>query len=372
MALPTPPSPSDNRFTLVTPDDYQGYIYIATITSLVWSSIVFIVRLFIKWGCYSGDDVLAGLAQAISFGQWIPVFIALENGLGKNISSPDKKEQFTLAEATAASRIILIVVLALCKSSVLLLIQRIFAQHDSKKSLIRYLAGQGVIALWGIASVLAISIRCSPNHILPGDRNGQCSGDVLRWKVITAFDVLIELALVILPAYLVSRVRIQLGKKLVVVVAFAFRLPAAGFFIAHLTAYSDPANHRNTGTKFSTPIVWQQVVIAYSLAAVTIPTLKPFLQGFNTGGMGYTSEAIIGSSAATPSMGSGQRSGWGGKQLSSNSSGLDGKMRLRPERACYSADVACNGVQREDASVMSDNSQEMIIRKDVNWEVRRD
>lgn len=134
------------------------------------------------------------------------MFIALENGLGKNISSPDKKEQFTLAEviyklqnnsidssvvtysadsawrtqATAASRIILIVVLALCKSSVLLLIQRIFAQHDSKKSLIRYLAGQGVIALWGLASVLAISIRCSPNYILPGDKNGQCSGDVSR------------------------------------------------------------------------------------------------------------------------------------------------------------------------------------------------
>ncbi|KAJ9635937.1 hypothetical protein H2199_008291 [Coniosporium tulheliwenetii] len=232
MALPNHPSPSDNRFALVTPDDYQGYVYIVTITSLVWSSIVFIVRLFIKWGCYSGDDVLAGLAQVVGFGQWLAVFIALGNGLGKNISSPDEIEQFTIAK-------------------------------------------------------------------------------VLRWKVITAFDVLIESALVILPAYLVSRVRIQLGKKLVVVVAFAFRLPAAGFFIAHLTAYSDSAHHRNTGTKFSTPIIWQQVVIAYSLAAVTIPTLKPFLQGFNTGGMGYTSEAIIGSSAAANSMGSGQRSGWG-------------------------------------------------------------
>lgn len=63
MASPAPPSPSDNRFALVTPDDHQAYVYIAAILSLIWSSITLVIKLFTKWGCYGADDALTTVAQ---------------------------------------------------------------------------------------------------------------------------------------------------------------------------------------------------------------------------------------------------------------------------------------------------------------------
>lgn len=58
---------------------------------------------------------------------------------------------------------------------------------------------------------------------------------VLRWKVITIFEAIIELALVVLPAYLVSRVHMKLDQKVLVVVAFAFKLPYEDPFLQLLT-----------------------------------------------------------------------------------------------------------------------------------------
>lgn len=145
----------------------------------------------------------------------------------------------------------------------------------------------------------------------------------------------------------------------------------AGFFIAQLFAYADSAHHGYTGVILSKPIIWQQVVVGYSLTATTIPTLKAFLKGFTTGGMGYTSEAIVGSTAAGDSKGSGIHSGRGDQQPISTSSGLDRRMHLRPDVADYSANVISNDNQGEDASMMSEGSQELIIRKNVDWDVRR-
>jgi hypothetical protein len=46
-----------------------------------------------------------------------------------------------------------------------------------------------------------------------------------RWKVVLAFDILTELALVGNSVYLVRDLHVPLGKKIVVVLAFALRLP---------------------------------------------------------------------------------------------------------------------------------------------------
>lgn len=46
-----------------------------------------------------------------------------------------------------------------------------------------------------------------------------------RWQVVFAFDLITELALVGNSIYLVQDLQVPLGKKIVVVLAFALRLP---------------------------------------------------------------------------------------------------------------------------------------------------
>ena len=48
---------------------------------------------------------------------------------------------------------------------------------------------------------------------------------LVRWQVVLAFDIITELALVGNSVYLVQELQVPLGKKIVVVLAFALRLP---------------------------------------------------------------------------------------------------------------------------------------------------
>ena len=47
---------------------------------------------------------------------------------------------------------------------------------------------------------------------------------MVRRKVVTALDVLLEIGLLVLPAYLFSTLRMSVERKLTVTAAFGFRL----------------------------------------------------------------------------------------------------------------------------------------------------
>lgn len=101
---------------------------------------------------------------------------------------------------------------------------------------ISILAGMGI---WGLLSIIAVSVDCSPAAFIQG--NAQCPRQVpliwrmswqyadkeqfLRWQLITAFDVLTECILVLLSVAIVLPVQIGWALKCQVVFAFAFRLP---------------------------------------------------------------------------------------------------------------------------------------------------
>jgi hypothetical protein len=58
----------------------------------------------------------------------------------------------------------------------------------------------------------------------------------------------------------------------------------------HLTTYSSFINHDRPLISITNTIVWQNILLSYSLMSCTIPTLKGFLKGLTTGGVGYTED----------------------------------------------------------------------------------
>jgi hypothetical protein len=50
------------RFSPVTPDDHAGQLWIVTILSLTYSTLVVTARGYIKYKMFGFDDILIGLA----------------------------------------------------------------------------------------------------------------------------------------------------------------------------------------------------------------------------------------------------------------------------------------------------------------------
>ena len=140
----------------------------------------------------------------------------------------------------------------------------------------------------------------------------------LRWQVISAFDIVIEMALVGMTVYLVWGLKTSVKKKAVVVGAFAFRLPwvsplrnpgARTPFVAEswltpcdsmiipiafrLATFDERGYTTNPTLLEDHFVVWTQTELNYSLISATIPTLRSVMNSLNThfGGLGQTTSS---------------------------------------------------------------------------------
>ena len=156
--------------------------------------------------------------------------------------------------------------------------------------------------------------------------------------------------------------------------------PSLIIFIGlHIRYISGSSSESNVGVAFAAPMVYQQVELGCSLVSCTIPCLRKFLNNFDTG-MGLT----LGYSTQP-------------KSLTDRSYQLGPLKSFRSRYRVHSSDVAKpranevgtvpvdysnssqpNGLERGSKHSEDDNchtsigSQDMIIRRDVKWEVRYD
>lgn len=154
----------------------------------------------------------------------------------------------------------------------------------------------------------------------------------------------------------------------------------AAFALGFLNAVETYRDHENTGVAYSAVIIWHQVEIGYSLIAATIPCLKSFIKSFDTGfglEVGYNTHPY--GSAHSRGYGNGTKAGQSFQMssLKGSDSTKDSSPQtlgqLRPEQINNTTNIYHeNDPPREDASITSGNSQEMIIRRDVQWDVRHD
>ncbi|OCK81367.1 hypothetical protein K432DRAFT_450183 [Lepidopterella palustris CBS 459.81] len=371
------PASGGDRFSTITPDDHGGLIYIATLMSLTYSLITFVARCFIKWKLFGVDDWAMAAAQVLTVAQFIAIVVALSSGLGKTYNLLTDGQYYSMVKAQYANQILLYASLCLSKCSVILLIRRVFTR-DMKSFWVICTVMLGAIVVWGIASIIGICAGCLPTEYGALSTNMKCAGWTLRYKLVVIFDIITETILVLIPIYLVWGIQMSMKLKLRVIIAFAFRLPIITFALLFLYYTLRIPLSQNPGVSASPALIHQQAELGYSLISATIPCLKSFLKSFDTGlglAVGYTQNAY----------GSG---GYGGSYKMESLSksvgsvggdgGLRGEGRLRPEKIknttrVYSGRIEGGGMAREGSVASgSGGSQEMIIRRDVQWDVRHD
>ncbi|QIW98179.1 hypothetical protein AMS68_003697 [Peltaster fructicola] len=258
---------------------------------LTYTLCIVCVRLWIRKGGFGHDDTVVLVTTLFSLGHTAADYAALANGLGKPWETVIANGRLpSLNSATIAGIITFTIALYLSKIAVLAFLARI---TKNKLHLNIYYACAGAFAVLCFISVLLVTVGCRSGSGLYwafGDNTNTCPGQFGRWQAFTAFDVITEIILLVLPVQLIWSLQMPLSKKAMVLTAFYLRSPVIGltlvrnYFTLRLTY-----DNSDSGLDGALVVIWMEIELAYALAASTLSALKAFTESFNSGfGQGFT------------------------------------------------------------------------------------
>ncbi|KAF5849431.1 hypothetical protein GGP41_006348 [Bipolaris sorokiniana] len=271
-------SPSDYRFARITPHDHSATLWIITILSPIYATLVLGIRLgYAKWRAYGFDDLVVVLAHVVGAGMWVTLLTSIGHGLGKSYDILD--------DTFFATRILLYIALAFSKSSILVLISDIFGRIPK----VTYMANATIafLAVWAIVGVISVPLGCAVERVIPKSGINHS---------LTIIDIITEFFTALIPILGLYRNKMHVEDKAMVMVAFCTRILNVVFSLIHMIAYSKFVNERQTAIPIVPTVVWQSTLLCYSLISTTTPTLKGFSQGFKTTGLSleYARDPVTG------------------------------------------------------------------------------
>ncbi|PVH83110.1 hypothetical protein DL98DRAFT_413706 [Cadophora sp. DSE1049] len=203
------------------------------------------------------------------------------NGLGTPQSKVSDNEIVNIEKFGYTSQLLYIPALALGKLSTVVYLR---ALSPVVRFAIVNQAIEAFVAVWALASEFAIAFQCAlptPWAII----TSKCFNTVAFWNVTGVLDILSDLAIIILPGYLVWRVQMPTSKKVLVIVVFGTRM-----FIIPLTIWrleiinndARPSIPDQTLASYHTYLA-TTVQLNFAIVAACIPFLKPFMESMNSG-----------------------------------------------------------------------------------------
>ncbi|KAF2713193.1 hypothetical protein K504DRAFT_530228 [Pleomassaria siparia CBS 279.74] len=366
---------SKYQFATVTSDDHGGIIYITAFLTFTYSALTFITRCAIKWRVFGLDDWATCVAQAISVVQFALLLASLSAGLGRSFNLLNHDQYIRMASFQYANQILFYFSLGLSKCAAVMLIQRLFPRDATKSRLICNIV-IGLMVTWTVLASLMVSTGCSARSTAPHTAAGICPGIYARYLTVAIMDACTDVLLILVPAYLIWQLQMRTHLKLQVVSVFAFRLPLIPLSFLAVTAWHKSLHGSNPGVERASAIIFQQSELCFSLIAGTVPCVKSFIRSFDTGSgvkAGFTSNGYNSSGYARglgyrmqPLNTNEYRTGdTGSVQVNERSSTAE---KYGREKTTSTTPFAV-GPKPKDDDAISHGSQEMFIRRDVQFEV---
>ncbi|CEI63703.1 unnamed protein product [Fusarium venenatum] len=271
-----------NRLSPITPDDHAGKLWIVTILSLIYALHVAVARCYIKYSMLGVDDALYGVAVVMHLGQMVAMFIGLGNGLGKKNHITTPEQWAVSSKCLIASTVFFLMTLTFAKCSVLALIRRIIDCRPGKSEPF-CIALMAITAIWGVSSSLSFLTNCDPGSVLTVHNLDRCPHQRGRWLSIASLDIVTELLTLALIVQLVWSVNIGHSRKWQVVAAFSFRLPLIALTAVHVAYANKYPLADEPQFAVTKTLMWQQIMVSWSLLSATSPNLKSFMSSFNIG-----------------------------------------------------------------------------------------
>lgn len=214
---------------------------------------------------------------------------------------------------------------------------------------------------------------------------------LLRLEISEIVASLFEVAIFLMAVWLVWDLQVEFGKKLIVVTAFSFRLVMLIVTVFRLESFDKAGFTVDATQREVSYICWTQTELNYSIISATIIIGRQFVgvlvtsysSGHGLSGS-YTRSggATHGASFQMSTLNSRWRENRvkadskDHRDLSLYSETREGGMYSSGAAACNAANaqsVASTNFQSTDSTrVGSNESQKMIITKDITWQIQRD
>ncbi|KAJ9656657.1 hypothetical protein H2198_004776 [Neophaeococcomyces mojaviensis] len=268
-------------------DTNQGPLaMVVSIPLIIIASIVVLVKLWTVYGTTRRlgiNDATAIAAMALGIAYTIALNQSIQHGLGRVADELDESMIEALSKDYFAANILLYPALVCAKATVILLIITIKPQ---RRVLLASQALLGVSIIWGLASVIAISLQCSPSRWVMGpNASNTCVSQRAMQITIRSIDALIDVAIVLLPIFMMQSVQTSFSKKLWVVALFATRMITPIMTLVSVATLSDFYDALTEDRPFHaiTPLIWTSVALCLSIITACIPSIKRFLADWASG-----------------------------------------------------------------------------------------
>ncbi|CAK4026256.1 rpsU-divergently transcribed [Lecanosticta acicola] len=376
----TPTATGAEWSTAISNRDHGPLVTITVCLMLVATFLFMGFRMTIRWPwskLVGYDDMATIIGSLFACAQSTAVLISVHRGLGKHRADLGEAEAQAAIKAAWISDIISVLALTGSKLAVSLLILRLstFKKHVLAARVVSILIG-----IWGVPAVVMTSLQRASSQ--ERNRDG--------WIGVGVYSVLLEIALIVLPVYLVWNLQMRLSAKVTVVVGFLFRIPATALAVARVYAVVkmfsvESHDSSKSMTDFTwlyvNPTIFTTIEMHYSLLAATIPCMHLFLRQFSTGYMGTTNAQLQGTmlgskgnlsdsyalSSTRSRQGGFKRSRRGGTER--QYSDIEAVSRALYQVSPAVTTVSASRENRPD-SVASDGSEKIMVRQtvDVKWQ----
>ncbi|RMZ79299.1 hypothetical protein DV736_g6682, partial [Chaetothyriales sp. CBS 134916] len=215
---------------------------------------------------------------------------------------------------------------------------------------------------------------------------------VARWAVVGALDAITEVAIYGVSIKAVLPLQMNWSRKFQASVCFALRIPLIVWIILHLKFLSDFNSAQDPSIALTKVQIFRQCEMIYSLLSASIPALNQYLRKFNTQDatqFGYHPSRYAGGSGGSkgsrgrslPLKSLSKNKSGGGQNESWNTSSDDNRIEDRLDKsASYKAlvDTTSGNTQDSVSNTFHEgpfgrhDSEDHIIRKDVQYEVRHE
>ncbi|KAL8923699.1 MAG: hypothetical protein Q9208_004451 [Pyrenodesmia sp. 3 TL-2023] len=376
----------------VTPTNHGALILITNGFGLCLLLIFIIIRVFARLFInppFDRDDLFIGLATLLGIIYSAFLFSLVSVGFGKAEDLLSSQAIVSVQKLLYASDFFFLCTIWASKCSMALLYTRLTPRADHKRLA---LGIRVIVTVWLIMSIFLVALRCdlSQPWIFI---NPRCKDAVVRWDIIGAVDIATEAALFAMSVLLVKDLKMDISRKAFVVTAFGLRLPTIAFTVLRLkeaSAWANSPDQTFGGVFF---VIWSIVEAHFSICSSNIACLKPFIAAFNTsfGGSAEINElsrldrtnkggghsGSSGLNSLRNTFGRSSKKDKGSNVLASKASSMRADkalphgsrgghgMRGRDKELGNEVDI----IHEDTGSVGSGGSRQMIIQKDVTWDV---
>ncbi|KAF3484362.1 uncharacterized protein GIQ15_03686 [Arthroderma uncinatum] len=271
------------RHAVVTPDDHGPIIHIVTWFIMVVMILATTLRLSVRYltaHIPGMDDVIVVASMLVNVGGVIAISAAVNNGLGRRESKLSAEQRMELGKGVFASSILYILAISLAKLSTLSFIARVVpvnkCRHQIRGALV-------FLLVWTAVSIITYGFQCGGSAPWAYPSKAKCFDTVAFWIAATVIDVLTDICLIVVPAWIVWDLHMNKTQKRIVIGVFASRGVVIAASIVR-ARYLKDINGSLDRSFDSVPYhVATQCHTMLNTIITCLPGFKPFMDRANTG-----------------------------------------------------------------------------------------